>query len=448
MMPPMADEKKTMRLTEGVPGRLAGALLALLWVFSMSGVDAHAFSSFPACVMLAVVLLLVLVGLLAGQRVVSMSWLGWFSLLVGGYFLLRCMFSYAVVDSWCEAVLILGGFVYYVAGVYAAQSRGYTPLFCLLGGALLLNMLAFVVVRQPWFCLEWTGRAPHTFAGANSIPTTLFVYKNFAGVFMCVGGALLGIWGIWMQRGLLRWVFILLSLSALGVSFMCGTRAVYLVIPCLLVAGWLQYVLCRIWMNRKLSSAHFLVGLALLLAAGLAGYEFFFGGELASLVTGVDSHLRFLIWSAICEVLPSVPPFGFGANATQWEIVPYYNEWQLPNYAHNEYLQAWVDYGPVGVVLVLAVVLAHVVRGLLCLGEELVEQRRKVLVMVCSLVLVSLSVYALVDFPWHSFALVALTAFSAGVLASPFPHQASALLTRRNWAEGHAPVVRGHMAAA
>lgn len=442
MMPLMADEKKSMRLTESVPGRLAGVLLALLWVFSMSGVDAHAFSSFPVCVVLVVVLLLVLGGLLAGQRVVSMSWLGWLSLLVGGYFLLRCMFSYAVVDSWCETVLILGAFVYYVAGVYAAQSRGYTPLFCVLGGALLLNMLAFAVVRQPWFCLEWTGRAPQTFAGANSLPTTLFVYKNFAGVFMCVGGVLVGIWGIWMKRGLLRWVFIFLALASLGVSFMCGTRAVYLVVPCMLVAGWLQYVLCHIWADRKLGSVHFIAGLALLLMAGLAVYEFFFGGELASLITGADSHLRYLIWSAICEVLPSVPVIGHGANAMQWEIVPYYNEWQLPNYAHNEYLQAWVDYGPVGVVLMLGVVLAHVVRGFICLGEELVEPHRKVLVVACSLVLVSLSVYALVDFPWHSYALVAFTAFAAGVLASPFPHQASALLGRRNWAAGHAPVVR------
>ncbi len=442
MMPRMAEEKTVLRLTDSVPGRLAGWLLALLWLYSMSGVDAHAFSSFPACVVLAVVVLLVVAGVLLGHRVVRMSWLGWFSLLAGGYFLLRCMHSYAVVDSWCELALILGGFVYYVAGVYVAQNRSYTALMGVLGGTLLLNVLAFVVVRQPWFCLEWTGRAPHTLAGPNLVPTALLGYKNFAGVFLCLGGVLAGMWGLWMQRGWLRIFMMMVAVLALSVSFLCGTRAVYVVLPLLLIAGWLLHVMWRLWDDRKLGSVHFVIAVLLLLGVGVAGYSLFFGGELYSLLMGVDSHLRYLIWSAVCEILPSVPVFGHGANATQWEIVPVYCEWQLPNYAHNEYLQVWVDYGPVGLLLMLVIVLAHVVRGCCCLAADSVDKSRKMLTVACILVLLALSAYAVVDFPWHSFALVAFTAFAAGVLASPYPHHASALFTRRRWAAGQAPMVR------
>lgn len=437
----MADEKKGHRLTESVPGRLASLLLAVLWVYSMSGVDAHAFSSFPVCAVLVLVLGLVVFALLRGHRVVRMSLLGWFSSLTGGYFLIRCVHSYSVVDSWCEAVLILGAFVYYVAGVYAAQSRSYTPLFCLLGGALLLNVLAYVVVRQPWFCLEWTGRASQTQAGANSLPVTLFVYKNFAGVFLCLGAVLVGAWGLWMQRGIIRVLLVMVAAASVGVSFMCGTRAVYLVLPLLLVAGWLLYVLCRLWEDKKLGAWNFLIALLLLLVLGVAGYGLFLGGELAARLVGADSHLRFLIWSSICEILHAVPVFGCGANAVQWEIVPYYNEWQLPNYAHNEYLQVWVDYGLVGLLLVLIIVLGHVARGMLCLSAEEVSQPRKMLVALSCLVLLGMAAYAVVDFPWHSFALVAFTAFSAGVLASPYPHVQSSFLNRRNWAAGHIPVV-------
>ena len=441
MMPRMAEEKKVLRLTESLPGRLVGVLLALLWIFSMGGVDAHAFSSFPVCIVLGIVALLVVLGLLLGCRVVRMSWLGWISLLVGGYFLLRCLNSCAVVDSWCETALILGGFVYYVAGVYAAQNRSYAGVFCLLGLALLLNMLAFAVVRQPWFFLEWMGRAPQTPAGPNSLPVTLFVYKNFAGVFMCLGGVLFGMWSVWRLRGMWRILSLLVALAALVVSFMCGTRAVYVVLPILLILGWGFHLVWRISGDKKLRCADFVLMVLLVLAGGIGTYSLLFGGSVSDIVKDTDSHLRYLIWDSICEILPSVPIFGCGANSAQWEIVPFYCEWQLPNYAHNEYLQAWVDYGVVGVLLVLFVVFAHIIRGLRCLSSEYVDNGRKMFTVACCLVLTGISAYAVVDFPWHSFALVALTAFAAGGLASPYVCRQSVLFGRRNWADGQGPIV-------
>ena len=432
MMRRMADDRRLPRLTESIPGRLAGVLLALLWVFSMSGVDSHAFSSFPVCVVLVAVLLVVAVGVLMGRRLVSMSHLGWFSLLAGGYFLLRCMHSYAVVDSWCETVLILGGFVYYVAGVYAAQNQSCRSLVLVLAGTLVLNVLAFGMVRQPWFFLEWTGRAAQTPAGVNSLPVTLFVYKNFAGVFLCLGSVLAGIWAVRAEQGVRRLLLLLVALISLVVAFMCGTRAVYVVLPLLLVAGWLLHVVWLLCTNHRIGGVHLVLGFLLVLAAGVGGYGFLFGG-LSSLLTGADSHLRYLIWEAVCEVLPTVPAVGHGASSAQWEMVPYYSEWQLPNYAHNEYLQVWVDYGPVGLLLMLALLLLHVVRGGLCLVAEPVSKERRLLVAGCMLVLIGLAAYAVVDFPWHSFALVAMTAFALGVLASPFPHRRYTLPFGRRW---------------
>ena len=441
MMPCMVEEKKVLRLTESIPGRLAGVLLALLWVFSMGGVDAHAFSSFPVCVVLAVVVGLVVLGLLLGYRVVRMSWLGWVSLLIGGYFLLRCLNSYAVVDSWCEAVLILGAFVYYVAGVYAAQSRSYAYMFYILGAVLLLNMLAFVVVRQPWFCLEWLGRAPQTQSGGNLLPATLLGYKNFAGVFMCLGGVLVGVWGMWMQRGWQRIIWLLVAFASLVVSFMCGTRAVYILLPALLILVWGLHVTWRMATDRKLRWFDFMLIITLVSTFGVFVYSLLCGGAVSEIIKNTDSHLRYLIWSSICEILPSVPVFGCGANTAQWEIVPYYCEWQLPNYAHNEYLQAWVDYGFVGLLLVLFIVLSHTIWGIRCLFSEHVSNNRVVFVVACCLVLVGIAAYAVVDFPWHSFALVSLTAFAAGGLSSPYLYRQFSIFSCRSWAAGHAPVV-------
>lgn len=437
----MADSQSVPRLTESFPGRVAGLLLALLWVFSMSGVDAHAFSSYPVCIGLVLVLLVVAYGLLRGYKIVSMSWLGWCSLLVGGYFLARCVCSYAVVDSWCESVLILGAAVYYVAGVYAAQCRSYRGVFVVLAVALLLNVLAFWLVKLPMFDLVWTGRAAQTPAGINSVPTTLFVYKNFAGVFLCLGGCALCAWTVWLLSGAGRVLGIMLALVALVVSFMCGTRSVYLVLPLTLVGLWVVRMAMLFSANRKIGWFNFVVGAALLVGLGVFVFESLLDGHFSDRLEQVDSHLRFLIWGAVCEVLPFVPVYGCGANVTQWEIVPWYNEWQLPNYAHNEYLQAWVDYGILGLLLMLGLLLAHVVQGVRCVLSERVAPNRHVLAGLATLLLVLLAVYAVVDFPWHSFALVSLSAFACGILASPFERTEERLFGSRRWAGCSAPVI-------
>ena len=439
----MGDEKKALRLTESFPGRVAGWLLAVLWVFSMSGVDAHAFSSYPACVALVGVLALAAWGLLRGARLVRISWLGWCSLLAGGYFLVRCLCSYAVVDSWCEAVLILGAFVYYVAGVYAAQLPRHGVLFAVLGGALLANVVAYCLVDIPGFELAWTGRASQTPAGPNSVPTTLFVYKNFAGVFLCLGGCALGAWSLWRQAGVWRVMGVLVSVVSVALSFACDSRSVYMLLPLALLGGWLMSLLLRVCSGRRLGWWNALLGVLLLVAGGLVLYDFLFGNQVVSAIFGVNSHLRYLIWRSVCEVLPGVPWYGCGANVTQWEIVPWYNEWQLPNYAHNEYLQVWVDYGLFGLVLVLGVLLLHVLQGLRCMVSDYERSDRRLLAGLAALMLLLMAVYAVVDFPWHSFALVALCAFLCGVLASPFVRGSESVFGRRRWAAGsHAAVLQ------
>lgn len=442
MMRRMAEDKPVSRLTESLPGRVAGWLLAALWIFSMSGVDAFAYSSFPACVVLAVVLVLVLCALLAGKRVVRMSGTGWFSLAAGGYFLLRCMNSYAVVESWAETTLILGAFVYYVAGVYAAQNKNPGGLVCVLFVALLLNAVALWAVKQPWFCLEWTGRARYTPEGSNSLPTSLFIYKNFAGVFFCVGGCALGAWAWWVCRGMRRVSALLAAVVFICCSLLCGTRAVYVVAPLFVVLFWVADMLMRVLRDQRIGSANAVLGIVVLIGIAILAVDFIFGYQLVGNVSGIDTHLRYMIWAAVCEVLPNAPLWGYGAHAATWEMVPYYSEWQLPNYVHNEYLQVWSDYGPVGLVLLLLILLLHVVRGVRCLNSEACSVARHSLAAVALLVLVSIAAYAMVDFPWHSFALVAMCAFCCGVLASPFAHRALSWFSGRKWRNpGQAPLL-------
>ncbi len=429
----MAEHTPAVRLTESLPGRLAGILLAVLWIFSMAAVDAHAFSAFPACIALAAVLVVVVIAVLAGKRMVRMSSMGWYALAVGCYFLIRSMNSYAVVDSWGETALILGGLVYYVAGVYAAQNKNYSTVFAWLAAALLANVLAMWAARQPWFSPELLGRAAYTPEGRNSLPATLFVYKNFAGVFLGLGGCVLWSWSLWGACGWRRWVGLLVGAVAVVASFMCATRAVFLVLPLAVLVLWGLKLLFCLFEGRKLSVLNIVAGCVFLVFFLVALFDLLFGNHLIGIIGGIDAHLRFYIWLAVCEVLPSVPLWGCGANATTWELIPFYSEWQLPNYAHNEYLQVWVDYGVLGLLFSVALVGGHLLRGLRCLAAESVPEPRKNLVIVCLTVVVVVAGYSFVDFPMHSFAFVSLMAFACGALASPFAHREQSWFSKRKW---------------
>ena len=438
MMPRMAEAKSMKRLTESVPGRLVGWLLALLWVFSLSGVDSTAFSAFPVCVVLLAVLLLVFFCLLLGYRVVRMSALGWFSLAAGGYFLCRCLNSYAVVDSWADSVLIVVAAVYYLAGVYVAQNRHYSAPVIVLVVALLLSALAWWAVKQPWFCLEWTGRATYTPAGRNSMPTALLVYKNFAGFFFIAGAVALGGWALWAQRGIRAVLLCVVAVLSVLLSFFCGTRAPFFLAPIVLMGLWVFDVLVQLYSGRKISVLSYVVCAVFVVLLLVGVYDFFFGRTLSVFFDDTDSHGRYGIWSAVCEVLSHAPAWGCGAASVQWETIPFYKGEYLANMAHNEYLQVWADYGFIGLGCMLAIIAWHVVAGLRCVASDKISPERRALTSVSLLVLVFASAYATSDFPWHSVALVIMCAFVCGVLSSPFPYVRDA----HKWsASSQAPVV-------
>ena len=435
----MAEAKSMKRLTESVPGCLAGWLLALLWLFSLSGVDSTAFSAFPVCVVLLVVSVLVAGCLLLGYRVVRMSALGWCSLAAGGYFLCRCLNSYAVVESWGESALIVGAAVYYVAGVYVAQNKRYSGVLCVMLAALVLSILAWWAVQQPWFCLEWTGRATYTPEGKNSVPMALLVYKNFAGFFFIAGGVALGGWALWAQRGIKSVLLSAVAVLAVAVSFFCSTRAPLFLAPIALLGLWVFDVLVRLYSGQKIGGVSYVIGVVfgVLLLVGV--YDFFFGRTLSAFFDGTDSHGRYALWSAVCEVLPNAPAWGCGAASVQWETIPFHRGTHLANLAHNEYLQVWADYGIIGLGCMLTIIVWHVVAGLRCVASDKISVERRALTAVSLLLLVFVSAYATADFPWHSFALVGMSAFSCGVLSSPFPYVRDA----HKWSSSSQPPVVG-----
>lgn len=432
----LAMESSPKRLTESLGGKLAAFLLSILWIASMGMTDGTAYSSFPVSAGMVLVALCLLACIVRGNKLLKMRWLGWFSLAAGGYFLVRSGLSYSRVEAGREMVLVLWCAVYYMAGVHVARAADWKWLLRLVGVAALLNILFFFLMQQPWAPIEWTGRPAEGLSYTNSRPVGLLVYKNCASALFVVLGMLLVLSACWQKERtrLSRGLGVVVGVAALVLAFFCRSRVPFLLVPLSLFIGWGLHMVLRSYEGKRLSAFSYVLMACMLVALGCAVWGWLFGGLTRFFVEDVDSHLRYHIWKFICRQLPDAGLIGFGTGASQWEIVPYFDEWATPNYAHNEYLQAWMDYGLVGVGLVVTILLAHVIAawGTLSAEPAGAENRRRS--GLALLVLACMAAYACTDFPWHSFPLAGMTAFACGVLASPYAHERGNLFSFKNWA--------------
>ncbi len=432
------------RLAESRVGMVIALLLCLIWLVSMAVVDGHASSFYPVGWALVVVAVLALCAVAGGYKVVKMSHTGWFCLAVGVYYLTRCMLSPVTVSSWYETGLILGGFAFYLFGLYAAQGRGHRLLLVGLVAAVLLNTVALYVMGETEVSVRILGRPEVSLCGANSRNVTLFVYKNFAGMVLSLCGMLLLWYAVW--RGKWGWrnvLMLLMGVAGIVASLFCQTRVVWLILPVAGGVGSLLWVLMTMGYKRTLSGLQMLLCAMILVAFAVFVVDCVFSRHLLDILFGVDSHLRFAIWAEAWAVVGDAPLWGYGAESAQWLMSAVYNEWQLPNYVHNEYLQAWVDYGIIGVALLFLLIVASVTHGVYALVFEHVCVERKLITAVALVCIACVAAAAFTDFVWHNFAIVSMTAFACGVVASPFPRPALRLFDFRNWA----PESRNHVHA-
>lgn len=419
----MADSAAPRRLTDLLPVKAAAWLLVVLWIAGMSIFDTNACTSFPLVVGLGVVAALVLSGLSYGGKSVRLTWVNWLSLGVGGYFLARCLNSYAIVESWRESILIVAGAVFYLAGIYAAHSRSIRPICAVLLLSLMLNLGALFLLRTGQIPIEWTGRPEWGFSGKNSMPVTLFLYKNFAGDFLCIGGlCALGI-AVWGRGGIVsKSLCSLAGGCAVFLSFFCGTRGVFVLLPVLLIAAWVLTFINSMFTQGKKTIILGVGGLLLFIGLTVALYEFLNSGDAYNRLMATDTHLRSMIWRGIGDEAPKAPLWGFGVSASHWDILMHFNEWATPNYAHCEYLQVWMDYGVLGVGGMLGLVVAHLCCAFRRLSEDALSPQCRCLVSLSVLVLLGWGICAIADFPWHHFSLVGMSAFACGIMASPYPY--------------------------
>ncbi len=415
----MQNKSTPSRFVDSIWGRAAAWVLVITWIASMGMPDDLGYTQLPMILGLIGAVTLSFIGVILGHRVVQLPTLAWLSLAAACYMAVRALTSYSVLEGFIDLGILLGCVIFYLAGIYIAQLKQAGALLVkILCVALILNIIYWVLMNMTEIGLWVVGRLDVGFGGENSRHEALFLYKNFAGAFFLFGGAALCWYAIW-SRSKRALAYTAMGIASMLLSFQCGTRAVLLLIPIALVLGWLLWLILRIFDHKRVRWFDTLMLLAIIVGIVIGMYDLLYGNMVTGLLAGIDTHSRYDIWSFLLQVLPNAPLWGYGAGASQWEIVYVFNDWMRPNYAHNEYLQMWTDYGLIGLGLLLILLVSHLFMGVVTLGNEETSSERKLAVALCSFILICLCLLSLSDFVWHQYALASASAFCCGVLGSP-----------------------------
>lgn len=193
------------------------------------------------------------------------------------------------------------------------------------------------------------------------------------------------------------------------------SRSAFTLLPVALAGGlvvWIGDVRDRrIW-----------IGLAALIVASAVGYVLLMltpvGGHLGHRFTTVGEDLRPQIWQGSKEAISAFWPFGSGVGS----FVPIYNMFEdlnsvsfaWVNHAHNDYIEILLETGIFGATLLAC----YLVIFVLALCQEVPENIRGQRYTGLFMVLILLA-HSLTDYPLRTFSLLAVFAFSNGILFQP-----------------------------
>lgn len=409
------------RLINSRAGKTCAILLAVVWFLSILSNGQAAYCVFLPAAGLPAVAVLFAVALLLGYRTVRLNGWAWFCLLgIGGYFLVRAATGYIEYSAYAETSVIMGGMVFYIAGMYCphSPSKGKWVMW-LLTVCLFLQMATMISASAD----------PPAILSANSLirldgrnseaSMGLFVYKNFASVFLATGGMAVILHSVLCQKSFFS-AKVLIGAISVVVSFFCASRIAWILVPFGICLGWGAWLISFHVQKKQIGWFSVIVSVLLLIIAG-TGAVLALRYGIGSILTGdLNSHERLEI-SGRALSLPRdfmTGLIGTGARTFSWEVLPYSHIRNFPNYAHNEYMQAWVDYGTVGITLLLTALAGHLLKT----GQRITkteEMSQFAILSAATLTAICFTLHACGDFVWHHPSFVCMTAFSLGIMNTP-----------------------------
>ncbi len=214
---------------------------------------------------------------------------------------------------------------------------------------------------------------------SSSSVTGMYGYRGSFANFAVVSGLLCLNLGGWGRVNLsLRGILICLGAIAIGLVLWSRSRSAALsLVPALTVMGSLWWVSLSgqsAGVRRKGRTIILILGLLGSLG-GLLGVTWVFKERnTTGIVSVVDSGARPQFWSMAGEQWADYPFFGAGGRSYSYESFRYWSPslstaQPNPEFVHNEYLQLLADYGILGLVLVLSLLVVHLLMGFKHVGH-------------------------------------------------------------------------------
>lgn len=328
----------------------------------------------PALVVLAIAALSSIPGLLRGKHLQDSGLL--FFAFIGALWTAIRAWTSPVAEFGTADLLLLGATVtsFVVARTISHESSGLR-IFCWgLWALILLN--GYLIIRQisdPSHNLIYPVRP-------GAYPSGLFGHYNdsanflLGAGFLLLGGALSGDHG-----KLTRWIWSATSITNLGLIYFTHSRSGLLAAA---VGGGALTILFLI-STKRTGSKWFVPLLLAMPVVGIVIVLFLLRGWSAAQEIRTEStdfaqittNVRLFLWGIALSCVKLHPWTGGGSRSFSWESLQFWDfnkhGWQQlrPEYTHNELLQAFTDYGIIGglhlVILLIVISLLVLLRSLL-----------------------------------------------------------------------------------
>ena len=248
----------------------------------------------------------------------------------------------------------------------------------------------------------------------------LYVHRNYLGNFIAAITCIVFAGSFFLERKSARIGTAFLSCLLFGLSVYTGSRGALLALSFGALSVLLLFIYWK-WLDKKLSvkaMAYIGVSIVLLVCASFFGFKSILSSRGLDLIA-TNLHGREHILKIAIELILDKPLSGSGARAFHWRSVEFWPKdfWvgaKDLNYAHNEYLQLFVDYGLVAGGLSLLVIFGFLSLSL-WLSKELLAKHRLLYAGAFGCIVVFL-VQSMVSFPLHMLPNVMLFAFCLGVV--------------------------------
>jgi O-antigen ligase len=329
------------------------------------------------------------------------------------------MFRAPVQDFGRSDGLLLAGAVLAFWWVWSSRTCMMRPLL----GTLWLMVVANIVVACVQKYSDVDFYPIYGQRATNTYPSGLYLHYNHFANFM-VGVGLLS-FGVAMAGKVGRWMkisaWLIYIICFFGV-YLATSRGAWLGMGCgsaVVLVGWLAYL----WREKRPYAGVSLVA-ATVLAPAVIMLAWQFGSKVVEERSGGDSG-RLEMASMALEMIEEKPLWGGGSRSFFFDSIRKWNAKELyigsgdVQYVHNEYLQAAVDYGLIGLGLLLLVFSVVMFRGvaLLTMGANDTDADEG-MTLGAMAGLVGMGVQAFFSFVYHVLPDVLLMSMFVGILVS------------------------------